>query len=133
MSADRPLARLGRDRSGATAAEFALVLPVFIAMVIGLFQFGWTQHCTSSLRFALEQAGRSLMLNPSLTQSQLLSMVQSKLAVGADPNVTVELNIYGSGPNRTAVLTGGYTRTFGVPGMAVIPVNYSTAVTTPLP
>ena len=133
MSAERSLRRLARDRTGATAAVFALVLPIFIAMVIGLFQFGWTQHCASSLRFALEQAGRSLMLNPSLTQAQLKTMVQSKLAVGADPNVTVELDIYGTGPNRTAVLTGGYTRSFGLPGMAVIPVNYSTAVTTPLP
>lgn len=133
MSVDAPRSPFARDRSGATAAEFALVLPVFAAMVLGLFQFGWTQHCASSLRFALERAGRSLMLNPALTETQLQAMVQAELAVGADPNVTVELDVAGSGPNRVASLSGAYVRSFGIPGMATFPVNYQTVVTTPLP
>jgi len=33
--------RLPRARRGTNAIEFALTIPVFIAMVIGIFEFGW--------------------------------------------------------------------------------------------
>ena len=33
--------RLARDRCGATAVEFALVVPLFLAMVFSIFEPGW--------------------------------------------------------------------------------------------
>ncbi len=43
-----------------------MVLPLFLAIVFAVFLFGWTQHNYSSLRFGLQQAARSLLLNQSL-------------------------------------------------------------------
>jgi Flp pilus assembly protein TadG len=134
VSARRGIGALARDSRGATAVEFACVLPVFIAMVMGIFQFGWTQHCASSLRAALEQASRALMLNPSLSESTLRSMVQAKLQNGADPNVAVSLAIdpVNNGA-RIARLTGVYQRSLGVPLLMSFPVDYRTTVVTALP
>ena len=54
---------------GASAVEFALCVPVFLMMVFGIIQFGWTQHTFSSVRFGMERASRALMINPNLTQT----------------------------------------------------------------
>lgn len=138
MSADPRLAaalrRLIRDRRGATAAEFAAVLPVFVALVIGMFQLGWGQHCASSLRAALEQSSRALLIDPTLNQSALQSMVQTKLVGGADPNVTVSLDMQTAADgSRVARLTGNYRRDVGLPPLASLPIDYQTTVITPLP
>lgn len=36
--------RLADDERGATDVEFAIVAPVMLMMLFGIFQFGWTQH-----------------------------------------------------------------------------------------
>jgi Flp pilus assembly protein TadG len=136
VSADRigrAPTRLFRHRGGATAVEFAMVLPVFVAMVFCVVQFGWAQHCNSSLRFALEKASRALLLDPTLTQPALQTMVQNTLQGMADPNVTVNLQINTTGGSKVANLTGVYSTTLGVPSLASFPISYSTTVSTPLP
>jgi Flp pilus assembly protein TadG len=132
VCADRP-ARLWRDCGGATAAEFAMVLPVFVLLVMGMFQLAWAQHCASSLRAAMEQSSRALLFDSTLDQAHLQAMVQSKLAVGADPHVSVTLNIQTNADgSRVARLTGVYAHDIGIPSMATLPMNYQTTVVTAL-
>lgn len=59
----RPLARLGADERGAYAVEFALVAPLLIGLLFGIFEFGralWTQGI---LDYAVEQASRCASIN----------------------------------------------------------------------
>lgn len=131
MSAKRTLLT---DRSGAGAAEFALVLPLFIALLMGLWEFGWTQHCISSVRFATQKASRALLVNQALTEAQLQAMVRQTLTEVADPNVSVSLAVLNSGPSgRTGRLTAVYTRQIGVPGVATWPLRHTTVVDAVLP
>lgn len=111
-----------------------MVMPVLVVLLAGLAQFAWLQHCNSSLRYALATSSRQLMLNPTLTQSALQSMVRAKLAA-ADPNVTVTLVITtpAGGGAKTATLTGAYSRTMILPMLPSLPVAYKTSVVTPLP
>jgi Flp pilus assembly protein TadG len=134
VSGDVHKRRFREDASGAGAVEFAIVLPVFLAMIFGLFQFGWAQHCTSSLRFALDEASRVLLLNPAMTESQVRSVVLGKLQGISDTNITVTMTV-ATQPSGTklATLTGGYNTVVGVPGLASYPIAYSTVVQTPLP
>ncbi len=69
------LRRLWSDRSGASALEFGILLPVFVPLVFGIIQFGqmfWTQ---TALQHAVEMAARCASINsttcgsPSLTQT----------------------------------------------------------------
>jgi len=119
--------------SGATALELALVLPIFIALLFGIFSFGLAQHKLSSIRYAMTTASRTLMLNPTLTQSQVEAIVKAKLNALADPNVTITLAFSDTAAGRVAHLTGIYTTEVGVPTVATYPIHYQTTVHTALP
>lgn len=84
--------RLGglRADGGATAVEFALVIPVFLTLLIGTFQVAWIMHCAGTVQFSLESCARSLLLDPTITEAQLKSAVLAKLSGMVD---TSKVNI----------------------------------------
>ena len=78
-----------RARRGAVAIEFALGLPIFLAMIYGVFEFGriyWTQN---TMEFAVEEAARFTMVNPNATNGQITAVVEDK-AAGLD---TARINV----------------------------------------
>ena len=123
----------GREESGAAAVEFAIVVPVFLAIMMTIWEFGFAQHKLSSIRFAMENASRSLLVNNALTEAQLSTQVKSQLSSIADNNVTITLSSATVSGASVKTLTGTYTSTIGIPGMATIPISWSTVVTTPMP
>lgn len=55
----------GRENRGTTAVEFAVLAPVFVLMLLGIFEFGralWTQ---ASLQYATQRAARCAAVNTS--------------------------------------------------------------------
>lgn len=130
MSADRTFPS---DQSGATATEFALVLPMFTLMIVAGLQFGWAQHASGSVNFALEQASRALLLDPTLDEAEVRAMVLGKLDPGTASKVTVTVARDTEEGAQVARLTGVYTQTIGLPSLAALPFNYTRTVVTPLP
>lgn len=49
-----------RNSSGATAAEFALVLPVFLALVFGTINAGIAMSAVNQVHYAAERSARCL-------------------------------------------------------------------------
>ena len=133
VSVSRRLRRIWRDRSGAAAVEFAFVFPVFLGLMVSIFQFGWAQHKLSSIRWAMEAASRDLQLTPTLTEAQMSTKVKAKLASIADQNVTITMTSDTVGTTTIKKLHGVYTTNVGVPYLATVPINWSTTVTTPIP
>ena len=125
--------RLCTDRRGATALEFALVAPAFIALMFGTIEFGWALHCASSVRYALERSGRELSLNANLTADQLQTAVRAQLTGIADNNVTVTLNRQTINGWRFAVATAVYNATISVPLAGDYPITFHSSFTTPTP
>jgi Flp pilus assembly protein TadG len=79
--------RLGRqrglwaDRRGATAVEFAVLLPVFLPLIFGVIQLGemfWTQ---TAMQHAVEMAARCAAINAttcgSASQTQTYATTQA--------------------------------------------------------
>ena len=93
MSADRRVhgRRFFRDRSGGAALEFALLGPVVLMFLIGFFQVAWAMYCASSVRYALHNSARALVLNPAMTQTDFQTMVKAAVTPLAAQNVTVTL------------------------------------------
>jgi Flp pilus assembly protein TadG len=56
------LNRVARDESGVTAIEFALIAPVFFALMMGTFDVGHRLYMESVLRGAVNKAGRDSAL-----------------------------------------------------------------------
>jgi Flp pilus assembly protein TadG len=84
-------ARFARDRQGASAAEFALIAPVFLTLLFGIFQFGWALHCASSVRYALEESARSVMIDEDFTAGEVESQMRTKLADLAEADIQVQI------------------------------------------
>lgn len=53
------IATLRDDRKGATAVEFALVSPVLVLLLMGLFDMGFAVYANTMLQGALQRAARS--------------------------------------------------------------------------
>lgn len=107
---------LERCESGATAVELALVLPLFVALVFGIFNFGWALYCGGEVRNAVEQSSRLLLEDPSLTLDELRTAVAGKLHGATIDQVTL---------SRTTETVGGSTQ------VARISWTYSYVVDTP--
>ncbi|MEO5337542.1 MAG: pilus assembly protein [Magnetospirillum sp. WYHS-4] len=74
------LRAVGRCRKGATALEFALVAPVFLAMVFGIFEVGRAMWIKSVLQYALEETTRYAIVNTSASMATLQTYAKSKMA-----------------------------------------------------
>jgi Flp pilus assembly protein TadG len=121
------------DEQGGAAVEFAIVAPLLFALIAGIFVLGWTMHSVASVRYALEEAGRSLQLDPDMTETELADVVEAKLDRLARPDVTVTL-VVGEPEDgiRIAQATAQYAITFSVPLLPSFELEMQTSVTVPL-
>jgi Flp pilus assembly protein TadG len=134
VSAKRPLhLAFLSDRRGASAMEFAIVSPLLIVFLFAIITFGWGMHSVSSLRLALEEAGRALQLDPNLGETQLTAMVKDTLGAIGDPNVSVQLTKQDAiGSLKMARITGTYVFDINVPLLPSYHVDFHTGVSVPL-
>ncbi|MFO6447366.1 TadE/TadG family type IV pilus assembly protein [Erythrobacter sp. NE805] len=86
----RALRRLARNRDGVTIVEFAMVGPVLVLMIMGLFDMAHTQYTSSVLFGAMQKAGRDLTLESGFTrQSTIDAKVQDQVAAVMPRGATV--------------------------------------------
>ena len=83
---DAALSCLGRRggairacRRGATAVEFALVVPVFLAMTIGVVEMGRALWIKATMQHAVELTTRYFMVNNSATDATLQTYATARL------------------------------------------------------
>jgi Flp pilus assembly protein TadG len=122
---------LGRDARGASAVEFAIVAPMLIVLLIGVVAVGWAIYSMVTVHYALEESGRALMLDPSLTEDELNTMVQANTG---DSSVTVTLSIDAQvGDKKLAHLSADYEVTISIPMLPDYTIAYQTSLAVPLP
>lgn len=132
MCARSPRRIVGHEGGGA-AIEFAIVAPLLFAVIAGILSVGWAMHSISSVRYALEAAGRTLQLNPEMTETELADVVGAKLGKLAKPDVTVSLTVGEPEAGiRLAQATARYVITFSVPLLPPFELDLQTSVTVPL-
>jgi len=126
--------RFIRNDRGSAAIEFSLVLPVFLVMIIGVFAVGWAAHSTHNLRHALAEGARALQLKPTITQTELQTLVRSKVFEGHGPedvSVTLTFDPLAAGV-QLAHTTATYPVTFTVPLVGSYSFTYSVSMTVPV-
>ncbi len=77
-------------RRGATAVEFALVVPFFLAMTIGVVEMGRALWIKATMQHAVELTTRYFMVNNSATDATLQTYATSRL--GESGMVTGDFN-----------------------------------------
>lgn len=119
--------------SGAAAVELALVLPVFITFVFGIFNLGWALYCGAEVRHAVERSTRLLIKDPTTSASTILTNVKSQLS-SANPNavtLTKTTQAVGTG-GGIATLSWTYAYTLTSPFMASKTFNFDSSMVVPL-
>ena len=75
----------GRRRSflaccrGATAVEFAIVAPLFLTMMVGVFELSRAMWIKASMQYAVEETSRYALVNTTKTAAELTTYAQTKL------------------------------------------------------
>lgn len=131
----RDVSRFRRARDGATAVEFAMIAPAFLAIVIALLEVSYFLFAQQTLQTAAVEAGRLFMTSQGPSQAALLDpsssickIIQPLLSCGS---VMVDVQPYDSFSNANAgtpTLTydgqGNVTNTWsyaaGAPGQVVV-------------
>lgn len=71
------LRQLIADRSGSSAIEFAIAVPVLVMMIYGMFQVGILYRANAGMQHALGEAARLATIYPTPTDTQIQSKITS--------------------------------------------------------
>jgi len=113
--------RNGTMDRGGTMVEFALTLPIFIILVVGIIEFGWCFFVQHTLQYATREGmrlaivGRTLTDTSGNTMSPVASIIytirqEASLAVNPD---SVLISIYQVGTNFSDPTNWQNTQTAG--------------------
>lgn len=87
------LALLRRDERGVTLVEFALVAPVLMIMLMGIFDLAHSQYTSAQIQGAMQKAGRDLTLESAGSQQDAIDqrvIDQVQTVVPSNATVTLE-------------------------------------------
>ena len=133
MSASPTTTGIKANDSGSAAVEFAMVGPLLIIMIVGILSVGWLMHSVSSTRYALEEAGRAMLVDATMTESELTTLVTSKLGQLSGRDVKVSLVVDEAVDGiRLAHATAEIPVKFSVPLLPEFAFSFDTSVTIPL-
>jgi Flp pilus assembly protein TadG len=97
-----------RDHRGQTIVEFALILPVFILVLVGIVDFGRAVYASSTIQNAAREAVRVAIVDQNLTVIET-EAIEHAVALGidaADVDVIFLDADYTSGPCSTTPAVG---------------------------
>jgi Flp pilus assembly protein TadG len=119
--------------SGAAAVELALVLPVFITFVFGIFNLGWALYCGAEVRHAVERSTRLLIKDPTTSEADILTAVKAQLSAANPSAVTLTKTTQAVGTGGgIAKVSWRYAYTASAPFMASKTFNFDSSMVVPL-
>lgn len=84
---------LGQAEDGATLVEFAMIFPMFVLILMGVFDMAHTQYTAALINGAMQKAGRDLTLeNAGSQQSTIDSKVTAMVRNVVPSGATIELD-----------------------------------------
>ena len=120
----RPFSRR-RDDRGQTITEFALILPIFLLVLVGIVDFGRAVYASSTIQNAAREAVRVAIVNQNLTVIDT-EAIEHAVALGVD-GADVDVNFLD--PDYTA---GDCTTTPDVGCIVEVEVRYAYNAATPI-
>lgn len=91
------LLRRARNKKGTTIVEFALVLPLFLLLILGIFDFGRYFFVDHTLQYATREGMRLALvgrtLGPMSREDSIKQTIKDKASLAVDPS-DPSLSIY---------------------------------------
>ena len=115
-----------REERGAAALEFALIVPILIALVFGIADFGWAINRDTMVNNAAREGAREGSLNPDATAiantvRQSLSQVE---AIGTTPS-KITVTVACRKPDTTACTNFATDAVSGGTVIVTVALNHS--------
>ena len=85
----KSLRRLPSDRRGTAALEFALLGLPFVALLLGILEFGRGFYIRVSLDAAADQAQRAVLIDPLIEALELEETVRTAFGTGPSDKLTI--------------------------------------------
>jgi Flp pilus assembly pilin Flp len=126
------LNRFLRSADGASALEFALVFPVFAAMLFGSIQMGLAYYTAGSVQHALERTARITMVDQDMSGSQVQAAFADQLAPFTDQNISINYTVDTSGDIPIAIFTATYSHEFIIPFIPSFDIAFPVETRVPL-
>lgn len=123
----RGLHGLRRDRRGAAAAEFALVVPVMMGLLFGTFEYGIAFFSFTAAQSAARDVTRQVAINTMLVGSAEAA-IKARLPAWARQNATVSIS-QSAAANPAANV---YTVVVSMPMSAATPLQFFSKVANPI-
>ncbi|HEX4181649.1 MAG TPA: TadE/TadG family type IV pilus assembly protein [Caulobacteraceae bacterium] len=127
-----PTRSWARDRSGATAVETAIVLPLAILFILGIFQLGWGLYCGYDVRHAIERAARIYISTPTATSDQLTTAVTNKLTAAHIEDVTLTASNQTTGGASLKQVAWVYHYTIQLPFISSFTLDFDSQIVVPI-
>lgn len=127
------IARFRTDRRGATAVEFAFIMPVFALLLIASAMFGQAFYAIGSVQWAIERTARDLMIDGALTESAFEARVRELTSGLTDLNYQVSYAETVYGEIRVTEVTTVLTYTMRLPVLGDFDLSYPVEVHSPRP
>ena len=126
-SRSSPTAAHTRREAGAAAVEFALVLPILLALIFGMVNFGFIFAAQISLNSSARDAARAGVVNPLAGLPQDCSTIATSarstaLTIGLD-TAKISITVTGPGGTCTSPAGGGATTGDGTKTMCTQPAT----------
>jgi Flp pilus assembly protein TadG len=90
-----------RREKGSSAVEFALAIPIFIILVIGIIEFGWYFFVQHTLQYATREGMRLALVGRQLTdtsgnlmtrEASIIQTIREQASLAVDPGaVTISI------------------------------------------
>lgn len=118
--------RLARDEAGASAAEFALVAPLLLFSILGLFDLGRLALQADALDTAVNRASRVAIVSsaeaasPADEASLMALVIQHAAPIGATPEVSVSWGGEGNVVGETVTITATQATQYFSPFLSLV-------------
>jgi Flp pilus assembly protein TadG len=129
----RLLFRFSQNDRGATAVEFAMILPAFVMLLFGIFEFSRLIFVSSSVQWATDRAARLAVLNPEVTVGVIESEIRENLKMANDPNIEVSLTTTSIGTVEIIHVTTHYEHYVSAPFVPSFTVAFDFETVIPKP
>lgn len=121
-----------RNDGGASALEFALVLPVFAAMMFGTIQMGIAFYYAGTVQYALERTARLTMIEQDMSSGQVQTAFDNELSTFTDQNIVINYVVDESGDVPIAEFTAAYVHEFIIPFVPTFSITFDVETRVPL-
>jgi Flp pilus assembly protein TadG len=124
---------LRRCQSGVTAVEFALILPPFIMLLFGIFEFSRMMFVSSSVQHAVDRAARLAAIDPDVSATDIEAAIREFLSVSNDPDITVTVTDATVGTRDVRQVAAHYDHVVSGPLIPEFTVGWDFETVVPLP